>query len=279
MKYGLYVAPIESNRAITDIAREAEDRGFDSIWIPEHVHIPADRKTPYPFSPDGSLPDTHYRLPDPFVALTAAATATTELKVATGICLVTEHEPIVTAKAIASLDSISGGRFLFGIGAGWLPEEMEPLGVKFADRWKVTEHRVRAMKALWTEETAEYHSEFVDFPATYLYPKPAQKPHPPIYIGTSVKYVYQRIVDWADGWLPNVNDPVKLAEGMAALRQTAEASGRDPDSIPVTMFNARRDALAEYERLGVERVVLMPRDPSDMQTADIDEVAQVFKGG
>lgn len=279
MKYGLYVAPIESNRPITAIAQEAEDRGFDSIWIPEHVHIPVDRKTPYPFSPDGSLPETHYRLPDPFVALMAAATATTELKVATGICLVTEHEPIATAKAIASLDSISGGRFLFGIGAGWLPEEMEPLGVKFADRWKVTEHRVRAMKALWTEETAEYHSEFVDFPATYLYPKPAQKPHPPIYIGTSVKYVYQRIVDWADGWLPNVNDPVKLAEGMAALRQTAEASGRDPDSIPVTMFNARRDALAEYERLGVERVVLMPRDPSDMQTADIDEVARVFKGG
>lgn len=279
MKYGLYVAPIESNRPITAIAQEAEDRGFDSIWIPEHVHIPVDRKTPYPFSPDGSLPETHYRLPDPFVALMAAATATTELKVATGICLVTEHEPIATAKAIASLDSISGGRFLFGIGAGWLPEEMEPLGVKFADRWKVTEHRVRAMKALWTEETAEYHSEFVDFPATYLYPKPAQKPHPPIYIGTSVKYVYQRIVDWADGWLPNVNDPVKLAEGIAALRQTAEASGRDPDSIPVTMFNARRDALAEYERLGVERVVLMPRDPSDMQTADIDEVARVFKGG
>jgi len=278
MKYGLYVAPIESNRPITAIAQEAEDRGFDSIWIPEHVHIPVDRKTPYPFSPDGSLPETHYRLPDPFVALMAAATATTELKVATGICLVTEHEPIATAKAIASLDSISGGRFLFGIGAGWLPEEMEPLGVKFADRWKVTEHRVRAMKALWTEETAEYHSEFVDFPATYLYPKPAQKPHPPIYIGTSVKYVYQRIVDWADGWLPNVNDPVKLAEGIAALRQTAEASGRDPDSIPVTMFNARRDALAEYERLGVERVVLMPRDPSDMQTADIDEVARVFKG-
>jgi probable F420-dependent oxidoreductase len=279
MKYGLYVAPIESNRPITAIAQEAEDRGFDSIWIPEHVHIPVDRKTPYPFSPDGSLPETHYRLPDPFVALMAAATATTELKVATGICLVTEHEPIATAKAIASLDSISGGRFLFGIGAGWLPEEMEPLGVKFADRWRVTEHRVRAMKALWTEETAEYHSEFVDFPATYLYPKPAQKPHPPIYIGTSVKYVYQRIVDWADGWLPNVNDPVKLAEGMAALRQTAEASGRDPDSIPVTMFNARRDALAEYERLGVERVVLMPRDPSDMQTADIDEVTRVFKGG
>jgi len=279
MKYGLYVAPIESNRPITAIAQEAEDRGFDSIWIPEHVHIPVDRKTPYPFSPDGSLPETHYRLPDPFVALMAAATATTELKVATGICLVTEHEPIATAKAIASLDSISGGRFLFGIGAGWLPEEMEPLGVKFADRWKVTEHRVRAMKALWTEETAEYHSEFVDFPATYLYPKPAQKPHPPIYIGTSVKYVYQRIVDWADGWLPNVNDPVKLAEGIAALRQTAEASGRDPDSIPVTMFNARRDALAEYERLGVERVVLMPRDPSDMQTADIDEVARVVKGG
>ena len=279
MKYGLYVAPIDSNRPITAIAQEAEDRGFDSIWIPEHVHIPVDRKTPYPFSPDGSLPETHYRLPDPFVALMAAATATTELKVATGICLVTEHEPIATAKAIASLDSISGGRFLFGIGAGWLPEEMEPLGVKFTDRWKVTEHRVRAMKALWTEETAEYHSEFVDFPATYLYPKPAQKPHPPIYIGTSVKYVYQRIVDWADGWLPNVNDPVKLAEGMAALRQTAEASGRDPDSIPVTMFNARRDALAEYERLGVERVVLMPRDPSDMQTADIDEVARVFKGG
>ena len=279
MKYGLYVAPIDTNRPITDIAREAEERGFESIWIPEHVHIPVDRQTPYPFSPDGSLPDTHYRLPDPFVALMAAATVTSELKVATGICLVTEHEPIATAKAIASLDSLSGGRFLFGVGAGWLPEEMEPLGVKFADRWKVTEQRVRAMKALWTQESAEYHSEFVDFPATYLFPKPARRPHPPIYIGTSAKYVFQRVVDWADGWLPNVNDPTKLAEGMATLRRTAQAAGRDPDSIPTTMFNGRRDALAEYERLGVERVVLMPRDPSNISTADIDEVRDLIQGG
>ena len=188
MKYGVFIFATDLAMDPVSLAVAAEERGFESLFVPEHVHMPVERETRFPRSEDGSLPDEYRRIHDPFVALAAAAGATSEIRLGTGICLVTEHEPIALAKQIASLDMISGGRFEFGIGAGWLAEEMEPLGVRFADRWKVTEQRIAAMKEMWTQEEAEYHSEFVDIPKTYVIPKPTQNPHPPILIGAGSKW-------------------------------------------------------------------------------------------
>lgn len=283
VKYGVYMASTEETSPLADVARAAEERGFDSIWIPEHVHIPVDRKTPYPFSPDGALPGTHFRLPDPFVQLATVASVTSEIKLGMGICLVTEHEPIAMAKAAASLDYVSDGRLLFGIGAGWMAEEMEPLGVRFKDRWKVAEQRVRAMKVLWTEDEAEYHSEFVDIPKTYLYPKPVQDPHPPVYIGATSRWARQRVAAWAEGWLPNRPDPDFLESGIREIREMAGAAGRDPEAIQTSLFGVKPELVEEnpalldaFERIGIERVILiLPLDRIDVVIAALDRLTKL----
>ena len=188
MDYGIFIFATDKAMPVLELAPDVESRGFDSFWVPEHVHIPVKRETPFPGTPDGSLPDPYFRCQDPFTLLAGVAAVTSTLKIGTGICLVSQHEPIDLAKRVATLDLLSGGRFLFGIGAGWLREEMEPLGTPFEKRWQVTAERVAAMKALWTQEKAEYHGDYVSVPKTYSYPKPAQTPHPPVYIGAGSRW-------------------------------------------------------------------------------------------
>ena len=274
MKHGVFIFATDLAMDPVELAVAAEDRGFESFWVPEHVHMPVERETQFPRSEDGSLPDEYRRIHDPFVALGAAAGATSEIRLGTGICLVTEHEPIALAKQIASLDFISGGRFEFGIGAGWLAAEMEPLGVRFQDRWKVTEQRIAAMKEMWTQDEAEYHSEFVDIPRTYVIPKPKQDPHPPILIGAGSKWARQRIVDWADGWLPNITAPGFVERGIQDIPSRAHEAGRDFDEISINVFNAQQDAIAEYERMGVDRCIYMlPPQGADVVVPELDRLA------
>ena len=277
MKYGVFIFATDLAMDPVSLAVAAEERGFESLFVPEHVHMPVERETRFPRSEDGSLPDEYRRIHDPFVALAAAAGATTEIRLGTGICLVTEHEPIALAKQIASLDMISGGRFEFGIGAGWLAEEMEPLGVRFADRWKVTEQRIAAMKEMWTQDEAEYHSEFVEIPKTYVIPKPTQNPHPPILIGAGSKWARQRIVDWADGWLPNITAPGFVERGIQDIQSRASEAGRDFDEISINVFGAVEDGLAEYERMGVDRCIFrLPDEGADTVIPELDRLAKLI---
>ncbi len=277
MKFGVFIFATDLAMDPVELAVAAEQRGFESLFVPEHVHMPVDRKTPFPRSEDGALPVEYRRIHDPFVALAAAAGATSEIRLGTGICLVTEHEPIALAKQIASLDMISGGRFDFGIGAGWLAEEMEPLGVRFADRWKVTEQRIEALKEMWTQDQAEYHSEFVDIPKTEVIPKPVQGPHPPILIGAGSKWARQRVVDWADGWLPNITAPGFVERGIQDIQSRAHEAGRDFDEIAIHVFGADDDAIAEYERMGVDQCIFrLPHAGADQVVPELDRLAALI---
>ncbi len=277
MKFGVFIFATDLAMDPADLAVAAEERGFESLFVPEHVHMPVDRETQFPRSEDGSLPEEYRRIHDPFVALGAAAGATSTIRLGTGICLVTEHEPIALAKQIASLDMISGGRFDFGIGAGWLAEEMEPFGVRFQDRWKVTEQRIAAMKEMWTQEEAEYHSEFVDIPKTYVIPKPVQSPNPPILIGAGSKWARQRVVDWADGWLPNITAPGFVERGIQDIQSRAHEAGRDFDEISINVFGGDDDQIAEYERMGVDRLIFrLPHADADEVVPELDRLAALI---
>ena len=277
MKFGVFIFATDLAMDPADLAVAAEERGFESLFVPEHVHMPVERETQFPRSEDGSLPEEYRRIHDPFVALGAAAGATSEIRLGTGICLVTEHEPIALAKQIASLDMISGGRFDFGIGAGWLAEEMEPLGVRYQDRWKVTEQRIAAMKEMWTEEEAEYHSEFVDIPKTYVIPKPVQAPHPPILIGAGSKWARQRVVDWADGWLPNITAPGFVERGIQDIQSRAHEAGRDFDEISINVFGGDDDQIGEYERMGVDRLIFrLPHAGAEEVLPELDRLAALI---
>jgi probable F420-dependent oxidoreductase len=240
-----------------ELARELEQRGFESLWLPEHTHIPASRSTPYPAG--GELPQEYWHTHDLFVALTAAAMATTTLRIATGICLVIERDPIITAKEVASLDVLSGGRFIFGIGGGWNAEEMEHHGTNPKHRWRVLRERVLAMKEIWTKEEAAFHGEYVNFDKIWSYPKPLQKPHPPILMGGDGPTTFDRVLEFCDGWMPIGFRLKNVREKAAALRQRAEAAGRDPRSIPISIFGAQpeRAAVQELEDAGVERAIFM----------------------
>jgi probable F420-dependent oxidoreductase len=274
MKFGIQSAPIETSMPVPDLAQAIEARGFDSYWVPEHTHIPVHHNSRYGGSADGALPKPFYQIHDPFIALATAAAATEQIKLGTAICLITQHEPIATAKTIASLDVLSGGRFIFGIGAGWFREEMEPMGTPYEARWQVTEERVRAMRALWTEDEAEFHGDHVDFPALISRPKPAQSGGVPVYIGAGSRWTPQRVVDYADGWLPHGRDIPALESGMNAIRELAPAAGRDPDSIPTTVFNCVIENVAEYERLGAERAIfVLPPLPADEFMKNLDSLA------
>jgi probable F420-dependent oxidoreductase len=230
-----------------------EERGSESLWFPEHTHIPASRETPYPAG--GELPPEYSRTLDPFVALTAAAAATTTLRIGTGICLVVERDPIVTAKEVASLDHLSQGRLLFGVGAGWNREEMANHGTDPRTRMALMAERVEAMKALWTEEEATYRGDHVAFERVWSWPKPLQRPHPPVYVGGNGPTVLDRVLRFGDGWMPNVVDDDTLLGQIAELRSRA---GRD---VPVTLNAAPRrpERLARYVEAGVERAIFYLR--------------------
>ena len=257
MLFGAAIFATDYSIRPDDLARELEQRGFESLWLPEHTHIPANRRTPYPAG--GDLPKEYWHTLDPFVALTAAALVTTKLRIATGICLVIERDPIITAKEIASLDLLSGGRFIFGIGGGWNAEEMENHGAEYKSRWRLLRERVLAMKEIWTKDEAEFHGEFVNFDKIWSYPKPVQKPHPPILMGGDGPTTFDRVVEFCDGWMPIGYRLQNPKEKIAALHQRAEAARRDPKSISITIFGLNPDpaVLETFEAAGVERVIFM----------------------
>jgi len=234
-----------------------EQRGFESVWAPEHSHIPLSRKTPTPAG--GDLAKKYYDTMDPFVTLTVAAMATKTLKVGTGVCLVAQRDPIQTAKLVASIDQVSGGRFLFGIGNGWNQDEMENHGTVFATRHKLARERVEAMKAIWTQTRPEYHGEFVDFDPMMTWPKPVQKPHPPVIVGGAFPYSARRAIRYGDGWIPQASrgSYTEIADMIPEFRKMATAAGRDPATIEITVWFPKRDAelMQRYQDLGVKRVV------------------------
>lgn len=259
------------------LAKEVEDRGFDSLWFPEHSHIPVSRESPYPGG--GDLPRMYIHTYDPFVALTAAACATTTLKLATGICLVIERDPIHTAKEVASLDHLSGGRFLFGVGGGWNREEMADHGTNPKTRMRRMAEQIKAMKELWTKEEAEFHGEFVDFQRSWAWPKPAQDPHPPVYVGGMGPTTEDRILDFGDAWLPQRVGPDNIDEfeqRANALQQRAADAGRG--RIPMSLFAAETssEALDAYRRVGMDRVIYAV-NPSDRDTVlkELDGLAKL----
>ena len=202
MHVGLSHFPTVYSMPAVELAVAAEERGFDSLWVVEHTHIPASRRTPYPMG--GDLPSIYWEAYEPFTYLAQVAAVTQTLKIGTGICLVPEHHPIALAKRVASLDALSQGRFLFGVGAGWLAEELENHGVAYAQRWRVLREHVLAMQACWTEKDAEFHGEFVDFDPVWVEPKPVSQPHPPVYIGATSTWAMARIAEYAQGWYASI---------------------------------------------------------------------------
>ncbi len=259
-------APVD----VAVLAKAAEELGFESIWVPEHPVLPVHTSSPWPGSPDGVIPESYSHMIDPFVALSRASAVTSTLKLGTGICLVPERNPMLLAKVIATLDHFSGGRFLFGIGAGWLREETEMMGGNFPHRWGHTRESVLAMKELWTKDEAEYHGKYVDFPPVRSYPKPAQKPHPPVILGGMAKNVLRRVVAWGDGWLPNRVTPEQVKAGRAQLDELASAAGRDPNAIQISVFGQPpdRELIVGFLTAGASRVVVRLNGTSTEDAAD-----------
>jgi probable F420-dependent oxidoreductase len=262
MDVGVFYFPSDYGIDVSELARALEARGFESLFLPEHTHIPTSRKTPYPGG--GELPKCYIHSHDPFVVLSFAAAATKKLRLGTGVCLVPQRDPIVTAKAIASLDAMSGGRFVFGIGAGWNQDEMENHGTVYDTRYKVMRERVLAMKALWTQERAASHGEFVNFDPVWMWPKPEQKPHPPILLGGNTDHTLRRVIEFCDGWIPLGRAGFDAGKEVARLQRAAEAGKRDPKSLSITVFGAPADkaALDAYRDAGVQRALLQIPDES-----------------
>jgi probable F420-dependent oxidoreductase len=278
MRVGAFYFPADYGINIAELAKALEDRGFDSLFVPEHTHIPASRKSPFPGG--GELPKRYSHTHDPFVALSFAAAATKKLKLGTGILLVPQHEPIVTAKAIASLDQLSGGRFIFGIGGGWNVEEMENHGAKYQTRFKQMREHVLAMKELWTKEEASFDGEFVKFDHGWSWPKPAQQPHPPVILGGETDHTLRRVIEYCDGWFPRPRGGFDVVKGVAHLRQMSEKAGRDPSTITTVVFGSANDAkvLESYDKAGIQSALLaIPDDSRDEILRYLDKIAPLAK--
>lgn len=258
-----------------EVARATEERGFDSLYLPEHTHIPASRKTPYPGGEP--LPDEYFRTYDPFVGLAAAGAVTSRLKLGTGICLVAQHDPIVLAKQVASVDMLSGGRFVFGIGYGWNHDEMEDHGVDPTRRRALVREKVLAMQQLWSEEQGQFDGDFVHLPPSFAWPKPVQQPRPPIVIGGAASpLLFRHIAEYADGWMPIGGRGV--ADALPDLQAAAEQQGRDPKEIELHIFGARADigVLEHHAALGARSVVLgLPPAPADIVLPVLDRYAEL----
>ncbi len=277
MKLGVTMFATDYAIRPDELARACEDRGFESIWFPEHTHIPTSRRSPWPGG--AALPKEYWHTHDLFVSLMAAAAATKTIKVGSGICLVIEHDPIVLAKEVASVDQLSNGRLIFGIGGGWNAEEMENHGTPFNRRWKLLRERIEAMKVIWSDEAAEYHGEFVNFDPIWSYPKPAQKPHPPILLGTLSEQGLNRVVRYCDGWIPVGLMLKDLPAAVRDLRARAEQAGRKPQEVPVSIFGAaaKEAALQQYQELGVERTVFgLPPAERDKVLPLLDQYAAMI---
>jgi probable F420-dependent oxidoreductase len=258
MKIGINIGLSSRSMDVAVIAQKAESLGFESMWLPEHTVMPVQASTRYQGSPDGRIPPAMSDMGDPFIGLARASAVTKTIKLGTGICLVPEHNPLVLAKTIATLDFISNGRVLFGIGAGWLKEETEIMGGNFPHRWSQTREAVLAMKELWTRDEAEFHGKFYDFPPVRSSPKPCQKPHPPVLLGGTAANVFKRVAAWGDGWLPIRVTPDDVKRGRAILDELAQAAGRDPRSLEITVYGQDYDRgmLKRFEEAGASRMTV-----------------------
>ena len=260
------------------IAQKAEELGFESLWCAEHPIIPVHSNSRFPSSPDGAIPESYSHFVDPFIALARASGVTRDIKLGTGITLVPERNPLLLAKEISTLDHFSGGRFLFGIGTGWLREETEIMGGDFDHRWTQTREAVQVMKELWTKEEAEYHGRYYDFPLVKSYPKPVQKPHPPVILGGMAPNVLKRIVAWADGWLPNRITPLELRQKRAELDTLAAEAGRDPASLTISIHGqaSDREAIKAYLDAGANRVIIrtQPLKSEKEMAAHLEQIAK-----
>jgi probable F420-dependent oxidoreductase len=277
MQFGLTIFPTDYSIQPADLAMEAEARGFESLWLPEHTHIPTSRKSPWPGGAE--LPKYYYDTYDPFLSLAAAAAVTKKIKLATGICLVVERDPIHTAKEVSTIDQLSGGRFIFGVGGGWNAEEMASHGTAFATRFKLMRERIEAMKTIWSQPKAKFSSEFVKFDEMMQWPKPVQRPHPPIVVGGGFPHAAKRAIAYGDGWIPigGRSDPLDV---LPQFRQMAKDSGRDPASLSFDVFGAPRDVdmLKRYRDAGVDRAVLMlPSKSRDEVLPMLDRSAELMK--
>lgn len=255
MRFGLTIFPTDYAVAPAELGRAAEDAGFEALFFAEHTHIPVSRETPPPGG--GELPQRYWHTHDPFVALTAVAMVTERLRIGTGVCLIIERDPIITAKEVASLDVLSGGRFEFGVGAGWNYEEMRDHGTEPRRRFSIMRERVQAMRAIWTEDEPEFHGEHVDFGPMWSWPKPVQDPHPPVVVGGTGEKVLDRVLAYGDVWMPNRRaDPAQLRPRVAELRERA---GRH---VPVTYYGAEptNEFVESLAAAGVDRVLLQLPD-------------------
>jgi probable F420-dependent oxidoreductase len=269
MKFGISTFVTDEGIGPADLGRAVEERGFDSLFLAEHTHIPTSRESPYPGG--GDLPRIYYRTLDPFVCLTAAGVVTERLLLGTGIALVSQRDPIITAKEVASLDLVSGGRAVFGVGAGWNREEMRNHGTDPRTRGRLVNERLAAIKRIWAEEEAAFHGEYVNFDPIYSWPKPVRKPHPPIYVGGDSPAAYARVAEHATAWMPNPKP--NPADHAAALKEIRERAGRE---VPFTVYAAPSDSevLNGYAELGAERILLyLPTKPKDETLRLLDELA------
>jgi probable F420-dependent oxidoreductase len=280
MKIGVFLLPSQESADPAVVAKRAEELGFASFWVPEHAVLPVHYSSKYPGTPDGRIPPAVGVIADPFVALARASATTTKIQLGTGVCLVPERNPLVMAKEIATLDHFSGGRFLFGIGAGWLKEESEIMGADFQHRWTQTRDAIYAMKELWTKEESAYYGSYYNFPAVRSFPKPAQKPHPPVLLGGSSKYVYKRIAEWGDGWLPTGMKIDKIQEGWATITDLAQKKGRDPKSLTLIVFGApaqfrTKEDLKPLEKIGVTHATIWLKKAGKTEAiAEVEELAK-----
>ncbi len=275
MKIGVIFPASDRGMPVTELARELEARGLESVFIPEHTHIPVDSEKTFRGGVE-RMPRSYAEMMDPFIACMAAASATKKLLVGTGICLVPQHDPIVLAKTVASLDVLSDGRFVLGMGGGWNIGEMNNHRVAYESRFAQLREHVLAMKALWTEEEAEYHGEFVDFEPVWSLPKPKQKPHPPLLLGGETDHTLRRVVEYCDGWFPRPTHGFDPEEGMARLRRIAEEANRDPASLSVTVFRLPpiKAEVERYAKAGIERGLLQFKSlKRDIILQNLDEFA------
>jgi probable F420-dependent oxidoreductase len=280
MNVGVFLLASEQAADPAIVAKKAEELGFASFWVPEHAILPVHYTSRYPASPDGRIPAAVGVIADPFVALARASATTSTIKLGTGVCLIPERNPLMLAKEVATLDHYSGGRFLFGIGAGWLKEETEIMGGDFAHRWTQTKEAILAMKELWTKEESEYRGQYYNFPAVRSFPKPAHKPHPPVLLGGSSKYVFKRIVEWGDGWLPTGVSADAIQRGCATLNELAEKAGRDPKTLEVIAFGQpglfnSRDDFKPLEKIGINHATIWIRRTKEKEVVtELEDLAR-----
>ena len=276
MKYGVTIFPTDYSMPMPDLARAAEERGFESLWVSEHSPIPLSRRSPFPLG--GELPKPYYDTLDPFVALSAAAAVTERIRLGTAICLVVQRDPLHTAKEVSSLDQISRGRFLFGVGGGWNEEEMENHGTHPRTRFALMRERIEAMQQIWTQSKPEYHGAHVDFDPIMTWPKPVQRPHPPIHVGGAFPGAARRAIRYGQGWIPLGAPDDRIEESIPAFRRLAEEAGRDPASLEVSIFGVagRPSVVERYQEAGADRLTFwLPPEPAESLLPLLDDLAEL----